>query len=102
MPGKDISHDKRIEIITLIRLNQYSLKQISSMTNVGYSTVQRLSSRNATRQSVDSRRKGRCGRKRSTNRFDDSLLKRNLCQNPLASAVQLNNLITCGARQVCT
>ena len=86
MGGRDLDVAKKAEILTLIRENRYTIREIAERCHVGKSTVQRIKHN----QGRDSIRLGRCGRKRITV-YDDRLLIRISKASPHLTVPQLQN-----------
>ena len=102
MGGRDISITKRSEIITLIRENRYSNREIARRTGVSKSTISRYREQFRNVPISSSNRTGHCGRKRKTTAQDDRNIVRNLRRNQFATARSLRNELADSGVQVTT
>ena len=72
----DITTRKQTRIVTLHKPASFSQRKITETVSVSFEAVNRILKQSKETRNVEIRRKGKCGRKRKTNKRDDAKLLR--------------------------
>ena len=87
----DITPRKRAKVVALGKHAAMTVRQIGDALDIGKSTVARIINENIKTGHCNTKRRGKCGRKRKTTARDDSFVIRNSVIDPKKTSVDLQS-----------